>query len=93
VRFEGATNPSEGDGSGTPAKLICCHIMPTANLPASSAAVYSADVATDSTPVVFEIGAARAVVASTLLHPARGPSTSQSHPFDLIAPSHFLLFF
>lgn len=71
VRFEGATNPSEGDGSGAPAKLICCHTMPTANLPASSAAVYSADVATDSTPVVFEIGAARAVIASTLLHPPR----------------------
>ena len=71
TRFEAATNPSGGDGSGAPEKLICCHILPTANLPASSVAVYSADVATDSTPVVFEIGAARAVVASTVLHPPR----------------------
>jgi hypothetical protein len=71
ARFEAATNPSEGDGSGTPTKLICCHILPTANLPASSAAVYSEDVATDSTPVVFGIGAARALVASTVLHPPR----------------------
>jgi hypothetical protein len=71
TRFEASTNNAGGDGSGTPAKLICCHILPTANLPASSAAVYSADFATDSTPVVFEIGAARTVVASTVLHPPR----------------------
>lgn len=71
ARFEAATNNVEGNGSPTPAKLICCHILPTANLPASSVAVYSADVATDSTPVVFEVGAARAVVASTVLHPPR----------------------
>lgn len=71
ARFEAATRTLEGDGSGTPAKLICCHILPTSNLPASSVAVYSADVATDSTPVVFEIGAARTVVAATVLHPPR----------------------
>jgi hypothetical protein len=71
ARFEAATNPSEGDGSTTPAKLICCHILPTANLPASPVAVYNADLATDSTPVVFEIGAAKAVVTSTVLHPPR----------------------
>lgn len=71
ARFEAATNNAGCDGSGTPAKLICCHIMPTANLPASSVAVYSADVAIDSAPVVFEIGAAMAVVPSTLLHPPR----------------------
>jgi hypothetical protein len=71
AQLEGATSTPESDGSTTPATLSCCHIMPAANLPATSAAVYSADVATDSTPVVFEIGAARAVVASTVLHPPR----------------------
>ena len=71
AQLEGAMSTSASDGSATPATLSCCHIMPTANLPASSVAVYSADVATDSTPDVFEIGAARAVVASTVLHPPR----------------------
>ena len=71
ARFEAATNNAGGKGSGVPAKLICCHILPTAKLPTCSVAVYSADVAIDATPVVFEVGAARAVVASTVLHPPR----------------------
>jgi hypothetical protein len=70
-RFEAATNTSEGAGSGAPSTLICCHILPTANLPASSVAVYNADASPDPTPVVFEIGAAGAVVTSTVLHPPR----------------------
>ena len=68
--LEGVTNTSESGGSTTPATLSCCHIMPTANLPASSSAVYSG-AASDPTPVVFEIGAARAVVTSTAFHPPR----------------------
>jgi hypothetical protein len=71
ARFEAATNTSGGDGSTTPAKLTCCHIMPTVNLPASSVAVYSADASPDPTPVVFEIDAAGAVVTSNVLHPPR----------------------
>jgi hypothetical protein len=71
ARFEAAMNISGGDGSTTPAKWTCCHIMPAVNLPASSVAVYSANASPDPTPVVFEIGAAGTVVRSPVLHPPR----------------------
>lgn len=71
ARFEAATNTSGGDGSGAPAKLICCHILPTANLPASSVAVYSADASPDPTPVVFDSVPARTFIPSTVFHPSR----------------------
>lgn len=52
-RLEAGANPPDRDGSSTPAKLDCCHILPAASLPAAVFAVYTADLTTDSAPIVF----------------------------------------
>lgn len=69
ARLEPGANPPDGDGGSTPAKLDCCHILPAANLPTASLAVYSADVTTDSTPVVFDSAPATTVIPATVFHP------------------------
>ena len=69
ARVEVGANASNADASSTPAKLDCCHILPAANLPAASFAVYSADVAIDSTPVVFDSAPARTFIPAIVFHP------------------------
>jgi hypothetical protein len=71
ARLEVATSNSQGDGSGAPANLICCHIPPAINLPVSRVAVYAADASPDAAPAVFEIGTARTVITSAILQPPR----------------------
>ena len=69
ARLDPGANCPSSDGNSTPAKLDCCHILPAANLPAASIAVYSADLATDSAPVVFDSAPATTVIPATVFHP------------------------
>lgn|SRR5215510_3532847 len=70
TQFKGATQNSESDGSAPPT-LSCCHVLPAANLPGSSSAVYRADASQHPTHVTFEIEAPNTVVISTIVHPPR----------------------
>lgn len=68
ARLEPGANPPDRDATGTP-KLDCCHILPAANLPTASLAVYSTDVPTDSAPVVFDSAPATTFIPATVFHP------------------------
>jgi hypothetical protein len=57
------------DGRSTSAKLDCCQIQPATNLPVAVLAVYGPDVATDSTPLVFDNAPARTFIPAILFHP------------------------
>lgn len=69
ARVEAGANASRPDGSNTPSKLDCCHMLPAANLPAASFAVYGADVAIDSTPVAIDSAPVRTLIPSIVFHP------------------------
>lgn len=69
ARLEPGANPPDRDGNSTLPKLDCCHTLPAANLPAASLVAYSADVATDSTPVVFDSAPAATFILATVFHP------------------------
>ena len=69
ARLEPGANLPGRNGSSTSPKLDCCHTLPAANLPAASLVSYSADVATDSTPVVFDSAPAATFIPATVFHP------------------------
>lgn len=69
ARLEPGANLPDRNGNSTPPKLDCCHILPAANLPAASLVAYGADVASDSTPVVFDTAPAATFIPATVFHP------------------------
>ena len=69
ARIEPGANLPGRNGNSTSPKLDCCHTLPAANLPTASLVAYSADVTTDSTPVVFDIAPAATFIPATVFHP------------------------